>query len=51
MSDVGFTQGIETKDLVSGWAGIVQFADGTARKVWAPTEARARAKAQEVLDE
>lgn len=40
--------GIETRDLASGWAGVVHHGDGTATKVWAPTEEQAEIRAQEV---
>lgn len=50
MSDkAGFDPSIETRDVASGFEGIVNHDDGTATKVWAPTEEAAREKAQRLV--
>lgn len=40
-----FEKGIETREVTSGYQGIVKHGDGRATKFWAPTEDEARAKA------
>jgi len=47
MNDGEHPSGVETRDLVSGWQGVLHHGDGTATKVWAPTEDEAEQKAQE----
>jgi len=48
MSQSDHRSGVETRDLASGWQGVLHHGDGTVTKVWAPTEAQAEQKAQEV---
>jgi len=45
--DTEHPRGIETRDLASGWQGILHHGDGTSTKFWAPTEAEAERKAQQ----
>jgi len=41
----GHPEGVETRDLLTGWQGVAHHGDGTVTKVWAVTEAKAEAKA------
>jgi hypothetical protein len=42
--------GVETRDLASGWQGVVHHGDGSTTKVWAPTKAAAERKAEDYLE-
>jgi len=38
--------GVETRDVTSGFVGVVHHGDGTCTKSWGPTEAVARRRAE-----
>jgi hypothetical protein len=41
-----FEAGLDTRSVTSGWIATVRHEDGSSTDYWAPTEKRARAKAQ-----
>lgn len=42
-------QEIETRDVASGWQGVVHHGDGSCTKTWGRTEREARQRATEVV--
>lgn len=49
MTDYTETPEIDTRSLMSGWEAVIKHGDGTASKVWGPTEERALEKAHDVI--
>lgn len=43
--------GIETRDVASGWQGVVHHGDGSVTKTWGRTEAEAEQRAHEVVSD